>query len=389
VLYTLYTIATALGFDDRLPARAGRPERPARRAADGAVATLVVLVVDDSALMRRAIKQMLADAGGFEVHTARDGLDALEQLGRLRPDVITLDVNMPQMDGLSCLAKIMANRPTPVVMLSSLTEKNALVTLEALERGAVDYVAKPDGTVSLNMDEVATELVQKVRTAAGARLSRPRILSTRMQARTIAPPPTRRRTAVRPGIVDLMLIGASTGGPGLLSDLLPQLPATLAAPVVVALHIPASFTAGMARRLDETCQLPVHEVNSIMNLRPGHIYLARGSADVVVARRLDGLTVKSVPSDAEHRWHPSVNRLVASARAHVEPQRLVCALLTGMGDDGAAEMSAVHAGGGRTVAESEETAVVWGMPGELARRGGASTVLPAHRIAAQLAEWAC
>ncbi|MEV4283561.1 chemotaxis-specific protein-glutamate methyltransferase CheB [Actinoplanes xinjiangensis] len=384
-----YTTAATLGFDDQLQARGGRPVRHHRRAGDGAVATLVVLVVDDSALMRRAIKEMLADAGGFEVHTARDGLDALEQLGRVRPDVITLDVNMPQMDGLSCLGKIMANQPTPVVMVSSLTEKNALVTLEALELGAVDYVAKPGGTVSLNLDEVATDLVQKVRTAAGARLSRTRGLSALMKTRTVAPPPTQRRAAARAGIVDLVLIGASTGGPGLLWDLLPQLPASLAAPVVVALHIPASFTAGMARRLGETCQMPVHEVNRVMTLRPGHIYLARGSADVVVARRLDGLIVKSVPSDTEHRWHPSVDRLVASARAHVEPQRLVCALLTGMGDDGAAEMSAVHAGGGRTVAESEETAVVWGMPGELARRGGASAVLPAHRIARQLAEWAC
>ncbi|PRX18269.1 chemotaxis-specific protein-glutamate methyltransferase CheB [Actinoplanes italicus] len=384
-----YTTATTLEFDDRLQARGGPPARHDRPAREGAVATLVVLVVDDSALMRRAIKGMLTTAGGFEVHTARDGHDALEQLGRLRPHVITLDINMPQMDGLSCLAKIMANQPTPVVMLSSLTEKNALVTLEALELGAVDYVAKPGGTVSLNLDEVATELVQKVRTAAGARLSRTRGLSARVKTGTAAPAPAQRRSAARAGIVDLVLIGASTGGPALLWDLLPQLPASLAAPVVVALHIPGSFTAGMAHRLDETCQMPVHEVDRVTTLRPGHIYLARGSADVVVARRLDGLIVKSVPSDTGHRWHPSVDRLVASARAHIEPRRLVCALLTGIGDDGAAEMSAVHAGGGRTVAESEETAVVWGMPGELARRGGASTVLPAHRIAAQLADWAC
>jgi two-component system chemotaxis response regulator CheB len=382
-----YTTATALQFDGHLQAPGGRPARRGRPAGAGVVATPVVLVVDDSALMRRAIRAMLTDAGGFEVHTARDGHDALELLDRLRPDVITMDVNMPQMDGLSCLAKIMAQQPTPVVMISSLTEKNALVTLEALQLGAVDYVAKPGGTVSLNLDEVAAELVQKVRTAAGARLGRARGLSARMTA--TAPPRAPRRTVAGPGIADLVLIGASTGGPGLLWDLLPQLPASLTAPVVVALHIPASFTAGMARRLDETCQMPVHEVNGIKNLRPGNIYLARGSADVVVARRLDGLIVKSVPSDTGHRWHPSVDRLVASARAHIEPQRLVCALLTGMGDDGAAEMSAVHAGGGRTVAESEETAVVWGMPGELARRGGASVVLPAHRIARQLTDWAC
>src|SRR4051794_12980599 len=132
--------------------------------------------------MRRALKGILAEAGEFEVHTARNGVDALDQLARVHPDVITLDINMPEMDGLSCLAEIMQQRPTPVVMVSSLTEHNALVTLEALELGAVDYVPKPGGTVSLNIDEVAAELVRKVRGAASARLKRAGGLSTRMRA---------------------------------------------------------------------------------------------------------------------------------------------------------------------------------------------------------------
>lgn len=348
-----------------------------------------VLVVDDSALMRRAIKAMLmenglAKTGEFMVNTARNGVDALEQLDRVQPDVVTLDVNMPDMDGLTCLSKIMDHRPTPVVMVSSLTERNALVTLEALELGAIDYVAKPGGTVSLNMAEVSAELVEKVRAAASARVGGPSGLRSRMRA--AAPPPARRQTSPsRP--VDLVLIGSSTGGPQLLSELLPQLPATLGAPVVVAQHIPASFTAALAGRLDELCQLRVHEVDRIMTVRSGNIYLGRGSGDVVVARRTDGMIVKSVPSSDEYRWHPSVDRMVASARRHCEASRLVCVLLTGMGDDGAAEMAAVHDEGGRTIAESEETAVVWGMPGELARRGGADAVLPSHAIAKRLADW--
>lgn len=333
--------------------------------------------------MRRALKGMLTDAGDFEVHTARNGVDALEQLDRVHPDVVTLDVNMPEMDGLTCLAQIMAKQPTPVVMVSSLTDRNALVTLEALQLGAVDYVAKPGGTVSLNIDDVALELVSKVRDAAGAKLKRAGGLAARIRA---APaPPAERKSAT--GTVDLVLIGSSTGGPALLSDLLPDLPATLGAPVVLAQHIPASFTAALARRLDEACALRVHEVDRVMSLQRGNIYIGRGSADVVVARRADGLIVKSVPAAPEYRWHPSVDRLVASARRYLDPQRLVCALLTGMGDDGAAEMAAVKEGGGRTIAESEETAVVWGMPGELARRGGATEVLPAHEIAGRLADW--
>src|SRR4051812_19295616 len=203
--------------------------------------------------MRRAIKAMLTEAGEFEVHTARNGVDALDQLGRVRPDVITLDVNMPEMDGLSCLAQIMAQQPTPVVMVSSLTERNALVTLEALELGAVDYVPKPGGTVSLNIDEVAGELVTKVRAASGARLGRKAVRRTPM-----ASPPA---PVVPAGAVDLVLIGSSTGGPNLLAEILPQLPASLGAPVVVAQHIPASFTGALARRLDESCALRVHEVD--------------------------------------------------------------------------------------------------------------------------------
>ncbi|GID55112.1 chemotaxis response regulator protein-glutamate methylesterase 3 [Actinoplanes couchii] len=340
-----------------------------------------MLVVDDSALMRRALKGILTEAGDFEVFTARNGVDALEQMGRLRPDVVTLDVNMPEMDGLTCLAKIMKEQPTPVVMVSSLTEHNALVTLEALELGAVDYVPKPGGTVSLNIDDVAVELVNKVRSASAAKLNRAAVRAPRAP---VAPPA---REIGPAGSVDLVLIGSSTGGPALLSDLLPQLPGTLGAPVVVAQHIPASFTAALARRLDEVCALRVHEVDRIMTLRRGNIYIGRGNADVVVARRTDGLIVKSVPAAAEYRWHPSVDRMVASARRYIDPQRLVCALLTGMGDDGATEMAAVRDGGGRTIAEAEETAVVWGMPGELARRGGATAVLPAYEIADRLAAW--
>jgi two-component system chemotaxis response regulator CheB len=347
---------------------------------------LTVLVVDDSALMRKAIKRILVDAGAT-VHTARNGVDALDQIQRVRPDVVTLDVNMPEMDGLTCLSQIMQRHPYPVVMVSSLTDRNALATLEALELGAVDYVAKPGGTVSLNIDDVATELVSKVRGAASAKVNRVAGLRDRVAAQRRQPPAPASATADQRRVVDLVLVGSSTGGPPLLSQLLPALPASFSAPVVVAQHIPASFTAALATRLDDICQLRVHEVTRTMPVTRGNIYLARGNADVVVAKRGSALVVQCVPAGDEYRWHPSVDRLVASAHRHVNAERLLGVLLTGMGNDGAAEMAAVKSAGGRTIAESEETAVVWGMPGELVKCGGATAVLPGPSISDRLIDW--
>jgi two-component system chemotaxis response regulator CheB len=189
--------------------------------------------------------------------------------------------------------------------------------------------------------------------------------------------------------VELVIVGSSTGGPALLGDLFAALPADFPAPVVVAQHIPASFSATLARRLNDSCPLRVHEVDRTMAVRPGNVYVGRGNADVVVARRTDGLVVKSVPASDQYRWHPSVDRLVAAARRTCEPRRLVGVLLTGMGDDGAEELRQVKDAGGRTVAEAESTAVVWGMPGELVRRGGATAVLPSNQIVAQLVDWVC
>jgi two-component system chemotaxis response regulator CheB len=362
---------------------------------------LKALVVDDSALMRRAITTMLRESGEFEVETARNGEDALVAIPRLEPDVITLDLNMPVMDGLTCLAVIMQEFPRPVVIVSSLSEPAALVTLEALELGAVDYVAKPGGTVSLNLGEAREELVAKVRQAAHVR-ARPGGLVSRLRrqreeaagqragssARPVPRPPGRPR-AGGPAVsgVDLVVIGSSTGGPALLSTLLTQLPAGFPAAVVVAQHMPASFTGALAHRLDQECRVPVHEVAAPMPVQAGHVYVARGDADIVLGRRAGALGVRPVPSGSAYRWHPSVDRLVASALETVEAARTIGVLLTGMGDDGAEQMALLHAGGGRTIAESEASAVVWGMPGQLVARQGASMVLDADKIARQVLAW--
>jgi two-component system chemotaxis response regulator CheB len=189
------------------------------------------------------------------------------------------------------------------------------------------------------------------------------------------------------GTTGLVLIGVSTGGPRVLEDILPALPADLPWPVLVAQHMPASFTDTFARRLDKLCALRVREVDGTVPLEAGWIYVARGGTDMVVAERIGRLVAQARPEVPGHPWHPSVDVLVDSARRLLPPARLLGVLLTGMGYDGAAAMTALHAEGGRTIAESEETAVVFGMPHELIERGGASVVLPGDRIAGQIVHW--
>lgn len=353
-----------------------------------------VLVVDDSALMRKAIKAMLVDGPGpaFEVETARNGVDALEQVRARRPDVVTLDINMPEMDGLTCLAALMAECPVPVVMVSSLTEDGALTTLEALELGAVDYVLKPGGTVSLNIDDVRAELVEKVERAARARVRAAVPAPRHPAARPARPPrPTGSQgtgpQVTGPQVTELVLVGASTGGPPALTRLLRELPSGFRPPVVIAQHIAEAFARPLADRLAAVCPLPVTEVQGSVPLEPGHVYLGGSGSDLVLARGPRGLLVKAVPPSAAYRWHPSVDRLVESALRLLPAERLVGVLLTGMGDDGAAQLAELAARGGRTVAESGETTVVNGMPDELVRRGGATEVKPLPEIADVLLRW--
>jgi two-component system chemotaxis response regulator CheB len=345
-----------------------------------------LLIVDDSALMRKHLRMIFEETGQFEVQTARNGRDALDQLGRFDPDVITLDINMPEMDGLTCLGEIMTTRPRPVVMISSLTSESAAVTLEAMQLGAVDYVEKPGGTVSLNIADARDEMVQKVRGAVGAKPRRARGLVDRVRrghteivSRKAPQPATR--------VDGCVLIGVSTGGPRTLEEILPELPANLPWPVVIAQHMPGPFTGPFALRLDRLCALKVVEVAGPMPLTAGHVYIGRGDADVVIQRKLGRLTVNSVPSDPSLRWHPSVDRLVRSARDHMPAEALIGVELTGMGDDGAAAMTALKAEGGRTIAEAESSAVVFGMPAELIRLGGATLTLPARTIPGQLVSW--
>lgn len=336
--------------------------------------------------MRRQLGRILTEAG-FEVVTARNGDEGLRLAVEAAPDVVTLDVNMPEMDGLTMLSRLMVECPKPVVMVSSLTEQGALATFEALELGAVDYVHKPDGTVSHRIDEVQREIIDKVTAAARARIRRARGLHGRLQAqRASTPSLPRTETAATGGLPCIVLVGVSTGGPGTLEEILCELPADFAAPIVVAQHMPANFTGVFARRLDDSCALTVQEVRAPTVLQPGNVYVGRGDADVLLSLRAGAVTASAVPSTVG-LWHPCVDRLVETAMKVMPPDQLVGVQLTGMGCDGAEQMTRLRQAGGRTIAESEETAVVFGMPQDLIRRGGAELVLPNHRIARQLADW--
>ncbi|EZP48651.1 chemotaxis-specific protein-glutamate methyltransferase CheB [Sphingomonas sp. RIT328] len=339
-----------------------------------------VLVVDDSALMRRHLGQLLQQQPGFDVRTARNGVEALSIVEDFDPEVVTLDVNMPEMDGITCLSRIMVGSPRPVIMVSSITEQGAETTLQALSLGALDFVQKPGGTISLSLDEIAAQLVAKVKMAAGARVR------GRIVAQPKAPPP---RAIVARGTQEmgLVLLGVSTGGPALLETILPALPATLPWPVLVAQHMPSSFTGVFARRLDALCGITVQEVRAPTPLQPGNVYIARGDADMIVTLRAGQLTAMSVPAGEQYRWHPSVTRLVDSAAQCVPADRLIGVLLTGMGDDGAEAMARWHRQGMRTIAQDADSSAVFGMPHELIRRAGANIVLASDAIAGQIARW--
>jgi len=352
-----------------------------------------LLIVDDSALMRRQLMNLFQAEGDFEIRQARNGDEAVRENREFQPDVVTLDINMPEMDGLTALSLIMAERPVAVVMVSSLTNEGALATFEALNLGAVDYVAKPGGTISLSIDRVATELLAKVRSAARARprgkASVAATVARRMQEeRRKAAQASAALAEPRGSIEGLLVVGASTGGPRALEIVLSGLHASFPWPVVVAQHMPAAFTKAFAERLDQCCALRVVEAASALALETGKIYIGRGGADTLLANRAGRLAVLAAPENAKYLWHPSVELLGRSALEHYDAKRITAVLLTGMGYDGSDAFAEIKKRGGRTIAESEDSAVVYGMPAELVRKGGASLVLPAERIATQLNVWA-
>ncbi|WP_090483618.1 protein-glutamate methylesterase/protein-glutamine glutaminase [Ectothiorhodospira mobilis] len=339
-----------------------------------------VLVVDDSALVRKVLKEILGTAPGIEVvGTAQDPYVARERIKALNPDVLTLDVEMPRMDGLTFLRNLMRLRPMPVVMVSSLTARGAEVTLQALELGAVDFVTKPALDMARGLEGYRDELVEKIRTAAAVNIHARRQPPPKHSVDAVLP----RRQAVRLRTTDrLIAIGASTGGTEAVKDVLVALPADCPA-VVVAQHIPPGFSGAWAARMDRLAGIRVKEAEDGERLMAGCAYVAPGNRHLLVAR--DGARYICRLSDGEavNRHRPSVDVLFRSV-AQAAGTNACAALLTGMGADGVLGLEELHAMGVVTVAQDEATSVVWGMPGEAVKRGAASQVLPLPRIAEAL-----
>ena len=352
-----------------------------------------VLIADDSALMRRTIRKLLEATGHIDVvSTARDGVDALEKAERLQPDVITLDINMPRMDGLTALKKLIRKNIAPIIMISSLTQEGADTTIRALEYGAFDCVGKPDGTVTSNMSSVAKELERKISSAVSSGIMRRlkgestgRIQTTRPRTTSLprkksVSPREKRPVSSR---FRAIAIGISTGGPKTIFDVLPKLPKTLNAAVFLVQHMPVNFTATFAKRLNTNCPMHCVEARSGMTVEPGTIYLGRGGYHLCVVQKMNGEVVLRTPSRPPHLFIPSVDIMMQSVLG-VYASDTIGVLMTGMGDDGANSMVDIRKAGGLTIAESEESAIVWGMPGEAVARGGAEFVQPSWNIASTL-----
>lgn len=335
-----------------------------------------VLIVDDSALVRKSLRRVLeTDRELVVVGTARDGQDALLKYRELQPDVVTMDVNMPHMDGLTSLQHLLQSDPeAKVLMVSSLTEEGARTTLEALALGALDFICKPGGTISADFGSVSRELLAKIkalskarRRALGARPARPRSATT-----------TRKVVAAARKIV---VIGVSTGGPKTLLEVVDRLPPTLDAAVLVVQHMPGNFTSSFAKRLNDYSPMPFKEASAGDIVEAGHGYLAPGGVHMVLAPMAAGAgyRIRLTQSPSTSLFMPSVDVTMESALRHFG-KGMVGVILTGMGNDGAQTMVKLHQAGGLTIAEHQSTAIVYGMPREVVERGAADLVLPCDEI---------
>ena len=338
-------------------------------------------MADDSALMRQTFKRIIESSGDLElVGLARDGEDAISKARELRPDVISMDINMPKLDGITALQVILQEKICPVVMVSSLTQQGAATTFECLELGAFDFVAKPDGTVSSNMGAVAEELIAKLKSAASRGIL-DRTTRTRERKKPYCPPVrktfegiTRKRAVV---------IGISTGGPATLQDVLPLIPADIPASLFLVQHMPPSFIASFAKRLGDRCALKVVEGRSGMVVEPSVCYVAPGGMHLCLHRKMTGEVVIRTPTTPATLFVPSVGVMMSSVLS-IYGADTIGVLMTGIGDDGADAMVAITQAGGYTIAESEQTAVVFGMPREAIERGGACLVAPSHQVAGEI-----
>jgi len=346
-------------------------------------ARIRVVVVDDSALVRGLLGEIINRQADMQcVGTAADPLAARELIRAVSPDVITLDVEMPRMDGIDFLSRLMRLRPTPVVMVSTLTERGADVTLRALELGAVDFVSKPRIGVAEGLQRLADDITDKIRIAARAQVRRLAAPAAPGAAAAGSSAPVAAMSLGRVSTEKLIFIGASTGGTEATKAVLTALPADGPA-ILITQHMPPGFTTSYAKRLDSLCQLRVKEAVDGERLLPGCAYIAPGGLHLSVDRSGANYVARVRDGDAVNRHKPSVEVLFESAARVVGPNALGV-MLTGMGADGAQAMRAMRDAGSYNICQDEASCVVFGMPREAIVRGAADEVLPLMRIAAAL-----
>ncbi len=341
---------------------------------EGQTNPIRILVVDDSAFMRYTISRRLSEIEGFHVvGSAHDGKEALDVLPALKPDVITLDVEMPHMDGLSTLRQIMATRPTPVIMVSSLTTEGARETIQALTWGAVDFISKPASKA--NIEVIIDELTAKIRRAAHAKVYP--ISSAILQRESISPELPQKKVRQRREKDKVVVIGASTGGPRALQTVVSQLSASLPATFLIVQHMPVGFTRSLAERLNAVSELAVKEAEPGDTLENGRALVAPGGFHMVLDSN-GQIALNQNPS--VHGVRPAIDVTLLSA-AEKFGSAMIAVILTGMGKDGTNGAALVHSMGGKVIAEDESTCVVWGMPRSVWEAGVADEVRPLNDVA--------
>jgi two-component system chemotaxis response regulator CheB len=334
-----------------------------------------VLVVDDSAVMRSIMSRVINSQPDMTVvGLANDPIVAMERMRISRPDVMTLDVEMPRMDGLEFLKRLMQTRPMPVVMVSSLTARGADVTLRALELGAVDFIAKPQFAGDSDLASYAEEVAEKLRAAAGASVERP-------HDKPVAPP---RLTSASMNGEKLIVVGASTGGVEALREVLARLPENMP-PLLIAQHMPGGFTRSFAQRLDGMCEIGVGEGQDGETLRPGRAYIAPGGRHMLLAAKAGRPVIRLSDAPPVNRHRPSVDTLFRSA-AEVAGARCIGVMLSGMGSDGADAMRQLRDLGAYNIAQDEASCVVFGMPKQAITARAVHEVLPLREIPQRLVE---
>jgi len=341
--------------------------------------TVRVLVVDDSALMRKLIPAILARDPSIEViGTAMDGAFALKKIEELRPDVVTLDLEMPRMDGMETLRLIMRRAPLPVILFSTHSKEGAYCTLKALAMGAVDFIAKPTDAAAGHLETIADLLVEKIKVAkraAGRKLPPARV--------AIEPPNLKKGARTAQPASRIIAIGISTGGPNALQYVLSQIPAEFPCSILVVQHMPEGFTEMFAKRLDECCALDVSEAKSGDLLFAGRVLICPGNRHMMVRRMPRGDMAVLSDGAPVNGHRPSVDVLYHSVAQEFGPS-VVGVIMTGMGEDGAEGLGAIKAAGGLTIAQSEDTCVVAGMPRAAIQKGHANKIVPLESIGAFL-----